>query len=81
MADHLPHQLDQVKLVTEALEQKLALAAKLMDKPGHVNNEPSLHADNIFLRAENEALRQKIREHDDLVNLVRRQSEMVRYLL
>jgi hypothetical protein len=61
-----------------ALEQKIAVVASMTGKGVVECSEPSLHAENRFLRAENEILRGKLRESDDLMTLVHRQSEMLK---
>ena len=73
-------QLKEMRDIALALEEKLAIVAKLAN--GKVDEsekalEPNLIAENRFLRAENEILRLKLQDSEELMALVKRQSEMV----
>jgi len=62
--------------MADVMERKLAMVAELTGKET-ILNEPSMHAENRFLRAENDMLKLKLKESEDLMTLVNRQSEMV----
>ena len=77
MDEHLKA-MEELREVTQLLERKIALAAKLSGRTDiEVSTEPSMHAENTFLRAENELLKLKMKQNEDLMQLVIRQSVMV----
>ena len=70
--------MEELREVTQLLERKIAVAAKLSGRTDiEVSTEPSMHAENTFLRAENELLKLKMKQNEDLMQLVIRQSVMV----
>ena len=70
--------VEDLREMANVLERKIAIAAKLAGRTvGEGDNKPSMHAENTFLRAENELLKLKIKQTDDLMQLVVRQSVMV----
>ena len=69
----------ELREVLAALESKISMAAKLTGRSELcVEDEPSLYAENRFLRAENEVLKIRLQETEDLKTLVTRQSEMLK---
>ena len=69
-------ELDRLKEMAILLEEKLALVAELTGRKDlkAPPNEPSLHAENRFLRSELEMLRSRLKASE---HLIEKQSEMV----
>jgi len=77
MTDEPLKMLEKLREAAATLEHKIASVARITGKDREEICESSLHAENRFLRAENDILRVKIKENQDLMALVQRQSEMV----